>query len=163
MLFNNQGYEPVHYSQDDRVILSRIIDQYTNRLIELKLAVKVRGIPSLEISQCMADNSHAIEIQPDGGFCRCEHENIHDSYGNLFDGIVDLQKPVLWKEKIERSEYCPECNVYPACYLLRRCMNADNPCIESMRLDNKKKHEEVLLSIYLKSLEDEKDERVHGA
>lgn len=159
MLFNNAGFKPVVHSQDDRIELLKIIEEYTERLKELKLGSdRLSKIPSLEFSQCMADNPHTIEIQPDGSFCRCEHETIDDSYGNVTEGILDPEKTVIWRENIERSDYCPDCVMYPSCYLLRRCMNADTPCVESIRFLNQKKREEQIRSVYLKSLEDGKNE-----
>ncbi len=163
MLFNHQGYEPVHLSQEDMVELLCIIDDFTLRLKELKLGFDRKKLPSLQFSQCMADNSHVIEIQPDGSFCRCEHEAISESYGNLADGVLDPEKPLLWKESFERSDYCPECSVYPACFLLRRCLSADVPCIESFRLRSLKAHKEVLRSVYQKRIEGEKNEEVSGS
>lgn len=160
MLFNHQGFEPVHHTEDDRVELVETIRKYTNRLMELKLGIDRKSIPCLTFSQCMADNPHAIEIQPDGSFCRCEHETVTDSYGNLDDGILDPQKPLLWQEAMERSDYCPECCVYPSCYLLRRCMNADIPCNENIRRSSYTAHMEQLSSIYYKSMEGKGNERV---
>lgn len=159
-LFNNQGYEPVHHSPDERVELLNIVDDYTKRLIELGLGDVRREVPSLAFSQCMADNPHTIEIQPDGSFCRCEHENVHDSYGNLDEGILDPQKVLLWKEPIERRGDCPQCSMYPSCYLLRRCMNADEPCAESLRLRAQKQYTEKLRTIYRNRMEVTKNEEV---
>ena len=163
MLFNHQGYEPVHHSEDDRFALMEIIDAYNERIKELNLGhERKEKIPSLAFSQCMADNAHTVEIQPDGSFCRCEHESVLDSYGSITEGILDPKKPLVWKENIERSADCPQCKVYPACFLLRRCMNADAPCLERIRLKRHKVHEEYLRSVYKKYLEDEKNERVQS-
>lgn len=160
MLFNHKGYEPVHHSNDDRVELAEIIADYTKRLKELGFESGDLRLPSLEVGQCMADNDHTIEIQPDGGFCRCEHEDVRESYGNLVDGILDPQKPLKWKETIERSDYCPECSVYPACYLLRGCMNAELPCIDEFRIRNQDIHRELMKTIYYKGLEGKENERI---
>lgn len=160
MLFNHQGYEPVHHSQDDRIRLMEVITDYTERLKELGLERSNQKLPSLEIGQCMADNAHTIEIQPDGGFCRCEHEDVRESYGNLVEGILDPQKPLKWKETIERSDHCSECSVYPACYLLRGCMNADAPCTDEFRIRNQNTHRELMKTIYYKSLEGKENEEV---
>ena len=94
MLFNNQGFEPVHHSQEDMAELVQIIDDYSDRLAELKLGYDGRKIPYLQFTQCMADNPHTVEIQPDGSFCRCEHENVLDSYGKYFikDNIKKIKK-----------------------------------------------------------------------
>lgn len=160
MLFNNQGFEPVHHSTDDRIELSEIIERYTERLRELKLSQSRRNIPSLSFSQCMADNPHTVEIQPDGSFCRCEHENVNDSYGNIVDGILNPMKILEWRETIERSDHCSECCVFPACYMLRGCMNADAPCIDSIRLKYIEEDKERIRSIYQNKQEDEENEEI---
>lgn len=163
MLFNNQGFEPVHHSDNDRIELAMIIEQYTNRLKELKLGREEHNLPSLAFSQCMADNPHTIEIQPDGSFCRCEHECINDSYGNLDEGVLDPDKPKKWRENIERSDQCSECCVYPSCFMLKGCMNAELPCIDEFRLRRMDKHKDLMYSLYQKSLEEKKNEKVHGS
>lgn len=87
MLFNDQGFEPVHHSQEDMVELLEIINSYSKYLKENKLGQNRLKIPYLQTSQCMADNSHAVMLQPDGSFCRCEHENVRDSYGSVEEGV----------------------------------------------------------------------------
>lgn len=164
MLFNNQGFEPIHHSKDDRIELMRFIESYSQRLEELQLGGgKQRKLPCLAFNQCMADNPHTIEIQPDGSFCRCEHENVNDSYGNLDEGVLDPEKPVKWRENIERSDHCPDCAVYPSCFLLKGCMNADIPCIEEFRSQGVEKDKKKIYSIYQKYLEVEENEKVHGS
>ncbi len=158
ILFNDQGFDPIHHSQEDIVKLMEIVDTYTERLKELKIVHDRLKIPSLQVSQCMADSPHTIEIQPDGSFCRCEHESIRDSYGNLDEGILDPQKPMKWKETIERTDHCPECSLYPACYMLKYCMNAGEPCIDSFVLRSQKLLKDKLKQHYLRSMEDEKHE-----
>jgi radical SAM protein with 4Fe4S-binding SPASM domain len=108
----------------------------------------------------MADNPHAIMIQPDGSFCRCEHENIHDSYGDLDRGVLNPQKLLEWKENIESSEDCAECVLYPSCFRLKHCMNADAPCILSVRLKRLKMYEELFKLKCDKYLEEEKNEDI---
>jgi hypothetical protein len=160
ILFSDQGYDPVHHEGEDYEKLQRIIDEYMERLKGYELAYDNRVIPSLKVNQCMADNPHAIEIQPDGSFCRCEHENVLDSYGSIDAGITNPLKPLEWKEIVERSENCPTCCLYPACYLLRHCMNADHECMDYFRVRELKRCEDLLRSVYQKSLEDEENEKV---
>ena len=163
MLFNDEGFEPVHHSLEEIIEIMKIIDGFTQRLVQLGLTNDYEPFPHLKTNQCMADSPHAVEIQPDGSFCRCEHENILDSYGNLDEGILDPQKPLKWKEIIERSENCPDCPVYPACYLLRQCMNADAPCLEYYRQRRQGMYKNMMCEKYYKSLEDEKNEGVQGS
>ena len=153
MLFNGQGYEPVHHSSEEIMDLVRIVNDDTEQLKKFGLGFDRNKIPWLQASQCMADNPHTVEIQPDGSFCRCEHETIGDGYGSFDEGIVNPKKIQEWEETIERSEYCPECEIYPTCYMLKRCMNAEVPCIEEFRKYSVKAHEELLLKAYLKNLE----------
>ena len=158
MLFNDQGFEPVHHSSEEIMDLVRIVNDNTEQLKTFGLGFDRNKIPWLQVSQCMADNPHAVEIQPDGSFCRCEHETIGDGYGSIDEGIVNPGKIQEWKETIERSEFCPECEIYPACYLLKRCMNAEVPCIEEFRTYSVEAHKQQILKVYLKNLEVKENE-----
>lgn len=159
MLFNHMGFEPVHHTEKDMIDLNGIIEDYTTRLRVLGISHEKKRVLSLGFSQCMADNPHTVEIQPDGSFCRCEHECVNDNYGNLDDGILDPQKPLIWRETIERSDYCPECSMYPACFLLKRCMNADAPCTEGNRKSKQDHYINLMYSVYQKN-GGPKDEKV---
>ena len=149
MLFNDAGFEPVNHSYDDMIVLSDLINKYTDRVKELNLAYDNLNPLHLMSSQCMADNPHSIMIQPDGSFCRCEHENILDGYGNLDEGITDFAKLDRWKELLEPSKNCPDCSLYPTCYRLKNCMNADMPCIEKFQLRNINKQKERIIAMYV--------------
>ena len=152
MLFSHVGYEPVHHSQEDIIELLEIIAQCTDRLRELGVTHSRRDIPSLQVNQCMADNPHMVEIQPDGSFCRCEHESVLDSYGSIQAGVLDPEKPLKWRETIQRSDDCPDCCVYPFCFMLRRCKNADAPCSKTARLKSIEAYKKTLRSVYQERL-----------
>lgn len=154
MLYNDRGYEPVHHSDEDILELQQIIADYTDRLKQFGLGNDGLTLPFLQASQCMADNSHAIEIQPDGGFCRCEHENTLDSYGSLEKGVLNPGRLVEWKVCIERSDYCPNCHVYPSCFLLKRCLSSKVPCSDAIRKMRMKQYSVLLRSVYQNSLKE---------
>lgn len=160
MLYDGMGFEPVKRSLEDTIELLRIQDVFDKRMKELHLFNEKWKVPSLEYRQCIADNPHAVVIQPDGGFCRCEHENVLESYGNLDDGVLDSQKSLKWKDNIERTDHCNECPIYPSCYVLRHCINADKECVEEFTKRSFSTHEEHLRSVYQKSLEEKKNEKV---
>lgn len=160
VIYEGEGYEPVERSLDETIQLMRMMDELTARMKELKITHEKWKAPELEFKQCIADNPHALVVQPDGGFCKCEHENILDSFGNLDDGILDPQKPLKWKESIEMSDHCSECPVYPACFKLRYCADADRKCVDEYVTRFISTHEKRLRSVYLKSLEDKGNEKV---
>lgn len=161
MLYDGKGFEPVSRPVEDTVRLLKIMDEFTERLIQLQLHRDKWKVPSLEVKQCIADSPHAIVIQPDGSFCRCEHENILDSYGNLDQGVLDRQKPGIWKEIIEKTDHCAECPLYPNCYTLRHCINGDRICNEALRSRLRTEHQKHLLLTYNKSMEESENERVY--
>jgi radical SAM protein with 4Fe4S-binding SPASM domain len=109
---------------------------------------------------CMADNPHTLMIQPDGSFCRCEHENINDNYGNIENGVTEPQKLEKWKDTTEPSVNCPKCAIYPACYHLRNCMNSDVPCIEEFQKSNLEKQRKRIRAMYIQKTEVKKDEGI---
>ena len=158
MLFNNTGYEPIQHSYDDIISITELIAEYNERLRGYRLAIEDNSVPYLKSNQCMADNPHTVMIQPDGSFCRCEHENVLDSYGNLDEGILYPQKLEDWHESKDQSPRCHECNLYPVCYHLRNCMNSDMPCIEQFQEMTIKKQMERIRAIYVRKMEGEKNE-----
>ena len=160
MLFNNVGFEPVNHSYDDMIELSDVINEYTDRLKDFKLAFDSMKYLHMAHNQCMADEPHSVMIQPDGSFCRCEHETIHDCYGSLDEGITDPQKLEKWNETHEPSDQCPKCPVYPACYHLSHCMNSDTPCIDRFQKMNLEKQKERIRKMYIHKMEVEKNESV---
>ena len=160
VLYDGMGYEPVKRSLDDTIALQKITNDLTDRLKEFGLVRIRQKVPILEVQQCIADNPHSVVIQPDGGFCRCEHENVLDCYGNLDEGVLDPQKPLKWKETIERTDYCGECPMYPSCYLLRYCINARKECIDEFRSQFIRRNEDIIHTKYKKYLEDESNEKV---
>ena len=163
MLFSGTGYEPIEHTQDDIILLLKIIADYTARLRELGLSYESRKLPSLEISQCMADNQHSVLIQPDGSFCRCEHETVSDSYGNIDVGIVDSSRLAKWKESIEKSESCSQCCIYPYCYHLKNCFSANEPCIECVRKQTINRLEDTVVMSYASYMEDKSNEGVQDS
>lgn len=160
MLFSDVGFEPVSHSTDDLITLTGMINDYTERLKELGLSFDNRNFLHLTTSHCMADNPHSVMVQPDGSFCRCEHENVHDSYGSLENSIADPLRLEKWNEEIEPSEQCPKCAAYPACYHLRLCKDSDQPCIELFQQILLKKQKERVRNLYIHKTEVKKDERV---
>ena len=160
MLYDSKGFEPVKRSLEDTIELLKIQDEFEKRLKELNLYYESWKVPSLGFRQCIADNPHAVVIQPDGGLCRCEHENVLESYGNLDEGILDTKALLKWNDNIERSNHCDECPIYPFCYVLRHCINADKECVEEFTKRYFSTQEEHLRAVYQKSLEEKKNEKV---
>ena len=114
----------------------------------------------MKTSQCMADNPHSLLIQPDGGFCRFEHENVLDRYGSLEEGITDSDKLENWKRIKQSSENCPECCLYPACYKLENCMNGDFPCTEELQYRNIERQKEKVSFSYIHKMEESNHEDI---
>lgn len=160
LLYNDQGFEPIHHNDDEYLELLEIYDDYTQRLLELGMAQDRRRAPYLITRQCMADDKYSVMIQPDGSLCRCEHECVNDSYGSITEGVKDPLKPKQWMVTVDRSEQCPNCCMYPFCYLLKGCLGADVPCTEGVQQNFQKKHIDKLKNVYQKSQEDEKNERI---
>jgi len=160
MLFNDQGFEPVKHSYDEIIQMMHIIEDLSVRLEEVKKITERLKPPNLQYGQCMADNPHTVMIQPDGGLCRCEHENVQDSYGSIVDGVTAPEKLEKWRESIEHSANCPICPLFPACYSLRNCMDNDRPCFEILQKRNIEEQSERIRALYDSKKEEMKNEGV---
>lgn len=160
LLYNDQGFEPVHHSVEEYLELLQLYNDCSGLLLRLGIGQERRKIPQLKVFQCMADNPHSVLIQPDGSLCRCEHESVVDCYGSIEKGILDPQKLLEWKEPFLRCDDCPSCCMYPYCYVLRHCMGANDPCNEGIMQNYQRRYVEYLRSVYHKRVEDEGHEDV---
>ncbi len=160
ILYSEVGFEPVHRTDKEYIELLQIYDTFVDRLLELGIGQDRRRIPVLRHQQCMADDPHSLLIQPDGSFCRCEHESVNESYGNLTDGIINPLKQKQWTESIDKSELCPTCCMYPYCYLLKGCLGHGEPCSKGVQQNFQKRHIDRLRLIYQKSQEERENETV---
>ena len=84
-------------------------------------------------NSCMADDGYSIVITPDGKLCLCEQLCDSSFVGSVFSGKIDHHVAELWKERIEETDQCIHCPVFPDCYQLRRCPSSADGCNLSYR------------------------------
>ena len=129
LLFNDVGFEPVHHSSDERKALARIVLELEEHLEQAGMFQRHYALPALKFNQCMADDVHSVLIQPDGGFCRCEHQSADESYEHVSTAGPGPSMLDGWDETTVKAE-CPACPVYPNCLHLKKCFSSDEMCSE---------------------------------
>ena len=72
VILKDFGFAPIARSLDSEKELYDIYDQLTKQLCDLGLNKDYRQLPSLRLSNCMADDDGAIAIFPDGSLYKCE-------------------------------------------------------------------------------------------
>ncbi len=70
----------------------------------------------LRMNYCMADSlDKSVVITPDGIFNNCEHLPESQSWGNIFDGVIDKAKFDELSKASRIDEKCVECPFLPEC------------------------------------------------
>ena len=98
-------------------------------------------------NHCMADNDSCEVICPDGTIVKCEHVNIAEPVGTIFEDRRDEEAIRSWKERAELPE-CRNCPLFPRCGMLKKCEWIKNGCPESRRTLLQKRLERQILAAY---------------
>lgn len=128
VLFNDEGYEKVHHTREQEEELAelnyRLADYMSNAGINGNVMgdVRVKGkLPKLRYMYCMANDSAAVVIGPNGNFYKCEHiEKALTSSAGIDTGPLNETELEEWFIS-EENKSCAECCLYPDCFFPRRC------------------------------------------
>lgn len=120
LLFNDCGYEPVHFEQDElqKLLLSQ--ELLEERIYKSGLFTGSGELLSLTRCQCMANDDASVLINPQGKLGKCEHYAFEHLIGDLDCGITNQEQVIYWKER-ETLPNCQKCPFYPGCLRLKKC------------------------------------------
>ncbi len=76
---------------------------------------------SITYHRCMADSDETVVIFPDGHLGKCEHYIDDRFIGDIYNGITDITENDIFKKRIDASEICKGCKMYPLCVNLKAC------------------------------------------
>ena len=145
-LFENEGTEPTKYTDEQRNFLTNQVIEFDRFISEHSkyIAKAKQGLPSLNISHCMADNDHSVIINPDGVLTKCEHFSSEDGFGTIYSDEWNKEKLAQYKKHAEIVK-CYDCPLYPKCYFPLKCPEV-GVCSEVKRLNEIEQVKKVLLS-----------------
>lgn len=75
-------------------------------------------------TNCMAFGGNAIAVAPDGTFTPCEHIKKEDIFGNVIDGVTDVEVIKKWQTfDGPEIQYCKDtkCQFHPMCPKFFKC------------------------------------------
>lgn len=79
---------------------------------------------------CAANDPHKEVIGPDGSLCSCETiEKNSLFWGNVIDGVTDVEYRNEWLESETPLEKCRSCRFLPSCTPFRKCPNDYFDCV----------------------------------
>lgn len=130
VLFNDEGYEKVHHTKEEEVELAQKNYNLADHMKKKGLNGDVMGVvrnsnklPVMRYLYCMANDSGAIVIGPNGSFYNCEHiDKDLVSTAGINNDTFSQQEIDQWFENDEQ-EGCSECSLYPECFIPKACKN----------------------------------------
>lgn len=120
-------------SEDRRIEVFRKQAELSNYITEKGFSVKYTLKDYLRYSQCMADNSGATVILPDGNLGKCEHFSDSGFWGNIYSSEKNYENIEYFKRTRAFSSECDNCPVRPACIRLENCPDMPKECNELYR------------------------------
>lgn len=97
------------------------------------------GVPrSFRVNYCLGDSMDSVVIvMPDGSFTNCENLPEGRNWGNVREGITDMELYKRLKAEAEVSEMCSKCPFLPDCtpYRKAQCPVTNDFCRECKELD----------------------------
>ena len=120
-LFENEGAEPTKYTDEQRDYINQLVGDFNKFAFEHGKYSMRKGLPSLRIRHCMADNDHSVIINPDGVLTKCEHCSSVDGFGTIYSDEYDKANLAQFK-KHRDIKSCYDCVLYPRCYILDKCL-----------------------------------------
>lgn len=120
ILYEDKGYAPIVRDKIIRQELYKAQAELNSRIVKSKMAKLNVMLPNLNMNSCMADNSNAIVVFPDGRLFKCEHISDEDVVGDVFNGI-NRNAAFLKYQVTAETESCAVCPIRPACMILQGC------------------------------------------
>ena len=130
VLFNGEGFEKVFHTEQEEEELAGLNHRLAAHMKEVGLNGWVMGdvrykkkLPMLRHVYCMANDSGAIVIGPNGNLFKCEHIE-YDLTSNAGIDKNGFEQAELdeWFVALE-EERCADCCLYPDCFVPKKCLN----------------------------------------
>lgn len=129
ILFENEGFQPIQYSNEDSALLEAAKVQLNHYINKKGFGSSVlSSLPRLTLSHCMADSGSCLLVSPLGEFSLCEHAVYDNIIGHIGSKSLDYEAIAEWSVTNDWKT-CNECPLYPKCVLLKKCVDL-TPCHE---------------------------------
>ena len=120
VLYENKGFSPIKRDEIACRSLYEAQIKLDRKIIRSGFARKNIPLPHLNLNSCMADNSNAIVIYPDGRLFNCEHIIKEDEVGNVSLSSDELfDNTMFWDTA--NNDRCHNCPLRPSCLILQKC------------------------------------------
>ncbi len=146
-----QGFHSV--ASEDESALRIVKKLKTNGLDKIgKLTQKPR------LNSCMADDDGCEVIMPDGRILKCEHIEVAETIGSIYNEDRDMALIRAWKETADLPK-CSTCALQPLCFNLRKCPWVKDDCHSARQAIMLYNCEEQIRKTYMEYKEAEQEKR----
>lgn len=93
----------------------------------------------LRTHKCMADSEQSVTISTDGKFFTCQNCEEEMCYGNIYDGVTNIELLNSWRKNYSVREKCKKCPFLPECTPFDKCPVERDFCVNNNRYRIRKK------------------------
>jgi radical SAM protein with 4Fe4S-binding SPASM domain len=169
-LFEDEGYDPVHHSRDERRIIEARRAELETYIVERDCQCgsangqAMGSLPALRNIYCMADNPESVLINPLGQLGKCEHHIFKHLVGDINSSGNGINKADYdyWMNPNMLSE-CQHCGLFPYCAIPVIC-DGGNGCrseVSQSRISSVRKQMEGTFLSYKKEQMKEQEVNEH--
>ncbi|MBQ6893700.1 MAG: 4Fe-4S cluster-binding domain-containing protein [Clostridia bacterium] len=122
-------------SDIEREELNRKWLELEEKIFKLGLT-RVKYLPDTPTTnRCMADSKSNSMILPDGHLGKCEHYIDERFIGDIYTGVTNTEETASFGERVDSSEICRGCKLYPSCISVKECPTSkvSGICNEAIR------------------------------
>ena len=149
-LNEDAGFEPIEHSKKD-------LERLAKQLIDLQELLEQKGwlqygdtkLPSMKITNCIADDPGCVLCTPEGLFGECIGQFYNHTVGSLETSEINRAELNYWQQK-QVFEGCVECPLFPSCgHLMMHCP-VNRKCTEYEKNRRIARYKEIMLKEYEK-------------
>lgn len=131
-------------------ILYERVSSINDRIQSISKAAHSNKLLSLKFHACMADDSRAIIIHPNGSTSVCQHVRDRNIIGHIRSDEVDKKKLDFFRKEL-KLDRCSECPIYPGCLELEACPSTS--VFDWYVCENTVRREKARISRYITKLQ----------
>ena len=121
LLFDTTGPLQMNRSNDEREKIFEEFGKFEKYIIDNGLFHFQKIGNKIKYEHCSSESSHAVTILPTGDLGLCEFNIDSEMYGNIYDGVTNIELAKEYSIHQPKINDCDNCPIYPICSRLKKC------------------------------------------
>lgn len=124
--------DELHENTNENKIFKEKLIILDRKIFDLKFNLFFIENEKSKLNNCMADNDHAVVVEPNGNLQKCEHLSNKEIIGNIYEGVKNIECINSWKIH-DFPKNCQDCCLITQCNMLKKCSNHIVKCDDFYR------------------------------